>query len=168
MKPVPGPFPPGSPSRGAGLRAPGLGPHLTASGWEPCAPSDGAVGPHPALCFVRGRERRAPCQWPEKSVFWHSSLPLFSAEEHFISCSSTAVETKKIPFHQFFFLRIFLFFLPLASLSCKEETPTFVLPRLHESEDVTSPAQFHDLGWIFVYKSSHYGFDLKRQQNAGC
>lgn len=135
------------------------------------ASSHGAAGRRPALCFVRGRERRAPCQRPEKSVFWQSSLPLFSAGKRFISCSSTAVETKKIPcfFSSFlFFVVFFLFFLPLTSLSCKEETPTYVLPCLCESEDISSPAQFHDLGWIFEYKSSCYGFYLKRQQIAGC
>lgn len=67
-------------------------------------------------------------------------------------------------FSGFFF---FLFFLPLTALSCKEETPTYVLPHLCGSEDFISPAQFHDLGWIFMYKSSRYGFYLKTQQNAG-
>lgn len=47
----------------------------------------------------------------------------------------------------------FSFFLPLTALSCKEETPTYVLPHLYGSEDFISPAQFHDLGWIFMYKS---------------
>lgn len=75
------------------------------------AASHGAAGRRPALCFVRGRERRAPCQRPEKSVFWQSSLPLFSAGEHFISCSS-AVETKKIPcfFSSFFFFFLVFFY----------------------------------------------------------
>lgn len=37
------------------------------------------------------------------------------------------------------------------ALSSKEETPTYVLPHLYGSEDFTSPAQFHDLGWMDIY-----------------
>lgn len=71
-----------------------------------------------------------------------------------ISFSATAIATKKIPcFFSSFFLVFFPSFLPLTALSCKEETPTYVLSHLHGSEDFTSPAQFNDLGWIFTYRS---------------
>lgn len=72
-----------------------------------------------------------------------------------ISFSATVIETKKIPcfFSSFFLGFFFPSFLPLTTLSCKEETPTYVLSHLHGSEDFTSLAQFNDLGWIFTYRS---------------
>lgn len=115
------------------------------------------MGKH-TLSFMGGQSRLSPTN--------HLS-PSLSAGEHFISFSPTVIETKKIPcfFSSFFFLSYFFSFLPLTAVSCKEETPTYVLPQLHGSEDFTSPAQFHDLGWMFMYTSSPYGFYLKKQQN---
>lgn len=80
------------------------------------------------------------CEWPESSsLARHSSPPLPQLGNTLYLVLSTLIETKKIPlFFQLFLCFFFLFFLPLTSLSCKEETPTYVLPHLSASEDSTS------------------------------
>lgn len=138
------PTPPPSPSPGRGF--------FPSRPWCPLPPS---------ACLVSVREKIAIVGERTLSLTsgWRRLPPIVSV---LLLCWGTLYLTfingnrnKEDPlFLQLIFTFFFFSFLPLTALSCKEETPVYVPRHLYGSEDITFPAQFHDLGWMFVHKSS--------------